>query len=292
MGAIPAALVIVLLLLAAAHAPAAPALSTVTAPAAPSSAVLPAQLLTLEQAMEHLEVVSEHYTQTITGTAEEGSSEATTRAAKNKTRTWQTEVAVKEHGEATLSPAAGELFAARARHPGLIEVGSTLFYWNPEAARHDGGRPWVRVSGAALGSAFPFHRLSPYEQGGAGAYAGLIDLLATALGEVEVAGPVVADGQSTTEFSATVDPEALKKEVPDDVAAKEPGGEGEKPLERIEVFITPSGLPLRVITMPRAGTEGVTTETDVNAVNIPLHIVAPPARRTVSSVWLERHQHQ
>jgi hypothetical protein len=77
---------------------------------------------------------------------------------------------------------------------------------------------WRLVQDGALppAASFPYHGLPKEGDAGgtgAGAYAGLIDLLGTAVDGVRVVGPATVDGQRTTELSTVVDPAILLKNI-------------------------------------------------------------------------------
>jgi hypothetical protein len=256
----------------------------------PAASVAP-ELRSLEQKTEQLDINSERYSQTIHGTAPITSG---ARRGRRGTRTTQhskrVSVTITENGEASLSPDEGELAEPRrTRTPLVVAIGSSIYDYTPSVAARDGGRPWVRFdlpAGSGGGGLFPFHA-QPREvnAGGAGPYAGLINLLATAVGAVADAGPATVDGQQTTEFTATVEPARLIGGR----SAKQLGAlERELPPERLDVFLAESGLPVRVITTMGSGAGATTDTTDILAVNVPVSVTRPPASRTISAAALSK----
>src|SRR6202035_3611129 len=232
-------------LLAAVSAPAAiaaPAGIAGPAPVLPQ----PAQLQLLEQRMGQLQVTSERWAQTTDASALSEVEESGTGGRRRVTQR-RTHIHTSARGEATVSPAASELFVAG--RPSLLTVGSTLYLYSPEPRGVARARPWVRSAVPSLADVTarypcggePSHEVS---LGGSGAYAGLINLLATALAPIRVAGPVLVDGRQTTEFLAEVEPLALAKGL---TAKQRADIHAHLGSERIEVFITEAGLPVRVV---------------------------------------------
>lgn len=265
-----------------ARAPAAWASSTAGTPISP--VLLPPSLQALEQKMEGLQISSERYSRTARGavtitTERKGPHGKRTSAHK------RTSLHLTELGEASLSPDEGQVFTAgHMSRPSLIAIGSTLYSYSARMGQLDGGRPWLRISGSdavSEGAVFPYHR-QPREVdlGGSGSYANLINMLATALSPVNVVGPATVDGQQTTEFTARVEPLSLIKGLTEkerEVIRQH------LPHEELEVFITESGLPLRVTSSIRLGVSTIVDTTDILAVNIPIKVMPPPARRTISA---------
>lgn len=181
-------------------------------------------------------------------------------------------------GEASLAPLVGKTFRKGASGPlKSIGIGSTIYMYSPSLTHKDGGRPWVRLQHVSAAGLFPFHgggssRIE-VKAGGTGSYAELIDLLATANGNVSVVGPATVDGQQTTELTAAVTPLALIKGVPLKDIEEFP--------ETLEVFVTDSGLPVRVTSIAQLGPITITDTTDVTAVNEPVTAKAPPKSKTI-----------
>jgi len=251
-------------------------------------------LQALEQKVRLLQINSERYSQSIRGGAtitveRQGDHD---RRGERKRRSLH----VNQLGEVSISPAQGQVFDGAGRSmPNLIVVGSTFYSYSSKIARLDGGRPWVRstIPGpAGVGTFFPYHgRPGEVNLGGAGSYAGLINLLATAVGPVATAGQAIVDGQQTSEFTAVVEPLSLIEGLPPKMLQTL---RRHRPREKLEVFITESGLPVRVIVSTRMSSSMASTTTDILAVNIPVGVKQPPARRTIGEaefVKLLRRNH-
>jgi hypothetical protein len=258
-----------------------------TAPAAPRAlAVVPPELQALELKMERLEVTTERYKRTtrfsLEANEEESSSSCRGSKACQPTQperrksTHESSFAIEQDGKVNFAARAAEL-AVVDRKLALkqIAIGSTAYIYLPGTAVPP-GRPWVRAKGAdaaeLLAELSPFHGglRGEVDAGGRGAYAGLINLLASAVGGVRVVGPATVDGQASTEFTALV--------VPPDADA----GERAR-TETMQLFITDAGLPLRVVLTSSRASSVISNTTDILAVDVPVTVKPPPARRTISN---------
>jgi hypothetical protein len=186
-------------------------------------------------------------------------------------------------GEVTVSPFASEQFAHG--RPARIVIGTTSYTYEPGGSGRSRARPWVRervkTAGVSLlALSLPFHGLpGEADFGGRGPYAGLINLLATATDPIVDAGASVIDRQATTRFTAAVSPAKLSPRLTaEQIAALEK----QLPRETLDVYLSESGLPLHVVLTSDGAGEDLTTTTDLLAVNEPLDIRRPPARRTRS----------
>lgn len=281
------ALALALALLAVAPAAAGSA-TPAPAPATPAPAPLPPELQALEAKMAQLQVVSERFSinGTITGTSEETSASGKCRPSQpcrvtRHTRVKRTRhrVDISQRGEVNLAEDAVALFSGGRRV--LIAVGSALYLYAPGRTPRGRSRPWVRqtipgVAGTPLAALLmPFHGPRPGEVslGGSGPYAGLIDLLATAAGPIVAKGPATVAGQPTVQFSATVRPSLLVTALPPHELARL---REVTPSQQIRVYLTESGLPLRVVATGRR----VVTSIEIVSVNGPVDVKAPPPGRT------------
>ncbi len=260
---------------------AAPADSLVSAaPPPPNVASIPAAVQPLIAKIAAQSVNSERYS---TLTHAVGS---VTRKLRNGKRHKVTEKISKQSvGEASLAPLAGKIFAKGASGAlSTIGIGSTLYTYAPKLSGKDGGRPWLKLDGLSAASLFPYHGQDApaieVSAGGTGTYAELIDLLATANGAVQIAGAVMVDGQQTTELTASVEPLALIQGASAKEAAALPA--------KLEVFVTESGLPLRVIRSQSLGPIAITQSTDILAIEVPVKVKAPPARKTLGGARLKK----
>jgi hypothetical protein len=258
--------------------------SSATAPTA-----LPPTLVALEQKMEALQVNSERFSVitkgSVTVTDETNGKPVGPSRHVSLDRTSQ--------GEASLQPDEGEILSGNPSRPRVISIGSSTYIYEPDIAKHDGHRPWIRLDvshGSTTGEApiLPYHGESgEVKATGTGSYAGLINLLGTAVGPVAVSGPVTVQGQTATEFTAMVEPLALSGEIP----AKELALLREHvPPTRLEVFITESGLPVRVVGSLTTSDITSAQTTEILAVNVPVDIKRPPARKTIGQAQLNRRE--
>jgi hypothetical protein len=270
----------VLLLVAGAAVSASPAASALA-----PTALLPPQLQALEQKMEQMQINSERFSM-----ISRGRLTLTDRSnGRPVGRSRHVSLNSRELGEASVSPAEGEIFVGSGRKPALIAVGSTVYQYEAPGKSSRDRRPWVRSSSTESPAVqiLPFIGGDPLEidAGGRGPFAGLINLLTTAAAPVQVGGPVLVQGQPTTEFTAVVEPRALIKHLTvDDVERFR----NEPPIEQLQMFVTEAGLPIRVVTKTRTPYLNEALLTEILAVNVPLTITPPPADQTISVAALRK----
>jgi hypothetical protein len=239
----------------------------------PTVASIPATVQPLIAKIEASPVNSERYSEST-----QAGGTITVKAKNGKRHRVTRHVSREMFGEASLAPLVGKTFRKGASGPlKSIGIGSTTYEYVPTLTRKDGGRPWVRFKDLSAAALFPFHgggasRIE-VKAGGTGSYAELIDLLATANGNVSIVGPATVDGQQTTELTAAATPLALIKGL----SLKDI----EEFTETLEVFVTDSGLPLRVTRIAQLGPITITDTTDVIAVNAPVAAKAPPRKKTI-----------
>jgi hypothetical protein len=204
-------------------------------------------------------------------------------------------------------------------------IGKTIYTYKPSVASYDGGRPWVRSkakpapepgSDSAKLSAV-FGSLSPTFAGSAGSPAGLFSKLIEELGEaqsIQEVGPATVDAQQVTEFTASISlakllsPKQLEGITKSNSSlgellspigspkqreeAKQHNEEAAKKLSEttveLELFIAPSGLPVRTISVLGGRSEGIGVEEDILALEIPVVVHAPPARETIGEAQLDK----
>lgn len=172
------------------------------------------------------------------------------------------------------------------------EIGGELYTFEPDAAKTDGGRSWVRsraktpVSALAVGPSGLEGELLP----ASGSFAPLAVLLSSAT-TVQETGPAIVDDQPTTEFTATIDPTKLagwgKLLNGKSSLTRELPGTHEPPTSRLEVFLAPTGLPVRIRFMLKAARNVLTLTSDTLALEVPVEVQAPPARAVIDETRLE-----
>jgi hypothetical protein len=248
----------------------------VSAPPTPSVA-LPPELVALEQKMAQLRLNSERFSSVARGAI------TVTNEANGKPEGPSKHISLNatELGEASVSPAEGELFIDSRTRPTLIAIGSTVYQHERPTKQSHSHRPWVRSRNPEESPAtqlLPFYGGDPLEvdAGGSGSFARLINLLSTAVGPVSADGLSTVRGQGTTEFTATVEPlKLLRGYTVEDLAP------GHKPLtETLHIFLTEAGLPIRVLTSIRSGEIKSDESMEIIAINVPLTVKPPPARET------------
>jgi len=264
------ALVVALLVLAAGVAWA----EAATSAPSPAPATAPATLQALEGKMRQLQVNSERFSQVARGyitVANEANGKVVGRVKHIPTN-------VRLTGEASLTPQRSETFLGARHTPTRIVIGSTVY-------SREGGkrRLWVRLHEPGLAQSFASYPLhgDPQEVnlGGTGSYAGLLNLLATAVGQISAGAPAVIEGQQTEVFSATVEPLRLVKHLTQE---DESNLRRHPVVERLEVFLTEAGLPIKVVQTLDSADIHETTTTQILAVNVPIKVKAPPARETTA----------
>jgi hypothetical protein len=242
-------------------------------------------LQALEAKMARLNVYSERYLSLLRGWGRIGSSELS--GHKRVTHTWNVRVTHLNLIEVGLSPPGGEIFGgSHLTEPDAIVVGSSTYEYTPKGAIRVCGRPWVkRQPVLSVEGLFPYHGSGgEVSLGGTGGYAGLINLLATAVGGVSTVGVVNVAGQPTTEFTARVRPQLLANPA----SGEEPTGAGEQSPTTLSVFISGSGLPVQVVEATGSGHSEIATTTRILAVNVPISVKPPAARETISAQVYEQ----
>jgi hypothetical protein len=226
-------------------------------------------------------------------------------------------------GEVALSPDRGETFEpGPAAIPRELVIGSARYTYSSPLGGCDGGRPWVlegprsggvlvvdgheqiepsRPTAPPAQASLPFQAF-PGERGhgGSGPFAGLINLLETATEPVRSVGVATVDGQRTTEFTARVDPASLLVDVSErELPALQTRNEDTLIVQlhlralptQLHLFLTASGLPVRVSTSARIARTYLTGEQiDVLSVNSPVSIAAPPANQVIGLVQAAEYE--
>jgi hypothetical protein len=183
-----------------------------------------------------------------------------------------------------------------------IEIGATTYRYERSIAKYDGGRPWIRRRKAAtkpergsandtdpstltvLGAVFSSSR----PRGSQGPFARLVEDLDGALSIQEI-GPATVDRQQVTEYIASL---SAAKLLAGRLNQKQHQMARELEAEPVtlELFIAPSGLPVRTTVVVATGKEGLGEEEDFRAVGIPVSIHAPPPRATIGQAKLDQLQ--
>jgi hypothetical protein len=205
-------------------------------------------------------------------------------------------------------------------------IGNTIYTYTPSLDRHDGGRPWLRskqpspeLNGESAGLPALSDALAPMLSAGGGRnasaapFAKLIEDVNGALSVQEV-GPMTVDGQQVTEFTASLSFAKLLSRKQLEAFTKSLSSLGEllsptgSPKQReevkkhneettkklseatveLELFIAPSGLPVRMISVFGGRSAGIGGEEDILALEVPVHVHAPPARETIGQAQLRK----
>ncbi len=252
---------------AAALASPAPQRARVSAASAP--AVLPPDLVALEQRMSEVQLTSERFvlSEWIAG----GGLPKELAALLPKGEF--------AHGLLTLSPPAGEvtliLFGEKLS---MKVVGGIVYLDVPAIAKRDGGRPWVKLArrdfhkyfGGALG-------VEGASQPGPVAVDPFAALRARLNGALSISelGPSTVDGQPVMGFEAKLAPLVTKVVIRRRHVTI-------RSTQKLEVFLAATGVPVR--TRMISTTEGVrdTTGVDIPAINEAVVVEAPAAAQTIT----------
>ncbi len=179
-----------------------------------------------------------------------------------------------------MSPARSEEVDLGTGKPIQVQIGSTSYTYSRKIAHKYPHRAWVRSKSAGIATAFPY-RASPEEAGvgGEGSYSQLFNLLTTVVGPVRILSRVLVDGQSTTEFTADIEPLRLIGGL----TVEDVRNLRKHPVSTtLGLFLSEAGLPLRVIVSQSARYVHSVETTDIKAVEVPISVSPPPARETIS----------
>lgn len=205
-------------------------------------------------------------------------------------------------------------------------IGDTTYTYEPFVAHEDGGRPWVRgtrpspkpedESTGLAGISYSLAAMAPLEGPGSAAIAPFAKLIEDVNGALNVqeVGPVTVDGQQTTEF--TVSSSLQRVLSPKQLATLTKGvsvlgallSPTESPKQRaktkqhrqeaakklgltpvtLELFIEPSGLPVRTISVLGSRSAGIGAEEDILALEVPVDVHSPPQSLTIGQAQLRK----
>jgi hypothetical protein len=248
-----------------------------------AAAVLPPELVAIEQHTNELKLTSLRFTlkeSTVVPGGEHEVAKLLKLLGEDSTTT----------GEETLAPAAAnvslDLFGLRLT---VRSVAGVDYAYIGKLARFDHDRPWIRLGRGGLGELFTVNgHPTPIKAGATPQssvpplaeppFSALENELAGAH-EVRVLGAGTVSGQPVTSFLAVLEPGQLEgqKRVP----LKSPPTPAQLPTTTLEVAFAPSGLPVRMIVRAQDSQLTDTGTLEIPAVNFPLVIDAPAKARTV-----------
>lgn len=166
-----------------------------------------------------------------------------------------------------------------------------LFVW--ALARHDGGRPWVRLGRGALGRLFGglARKQAEKEVSGAVRYAELFTLLNGGAG-IRALAPTTLYGQAVTGFEAEVEAATGGEGGLEAFSAARhatPATKAKRPRPRLSVYFAADGAVVRQqLELGKART-GFTITADTPAIDFPYAIPVPPASHVIGEAELRRH---
>jgi hypothetical protein len=269
---------------------------TLTATIASGAAVLPVELVALEQHTGELKLTSLRFTLAQSTIMPAGEHEVATLLkllGGDSTTT----------GEETFTPSAadvsldflGQRLTART-------VAGVDYVYVAELRRLDHGRPWIRLGRGGLGELLTINgHPAPIKPGttppqssvptlAEPPFATLEKDLAGAR-EVHALGVGTADGQPVTSFLAVLEPSQLEAK-PGSAPKSAPTPAAPLPMTTLEVAFAQSGLPVRTIIRAQDSQLTDTETLEIPAVNFPLVINAPPAPRTIGIRAFRRLERQ
>ena len=177
-------------------------------------------------------------------------------------------------------------------------VGKTTYLYFRALARHDHGRPWIKLGPGGFLELFRVdgkHLKSPTtSESKVGQpplaeppFTGLRKMLAGAE-EVRETGTGMLDGQSVTNFLAIIEPEQLEHEKDLASIARRLPSPQPPPTVTLETSLASNGLPVRTVLAEHS--KGLTISVTVNipAINFPLVVEAPAASQTISVARLRK----
>jgi hypothetical protein len=250
---------------------------------AQAPASLPADLVALEQKMAALRFNTERLTLQIELQSREGILGPGSPSLV---------FLVAGQGQLSASPAEGSFTLSLFGQTSEIrEVGGSLYTFEPSVAKFDGGRSWVRSTAQSPASALAVGPVGLGEGmvGAGGSFASLLALVAQA-SSVQETGPAIVDDQPTIEFTATIDPRKLAgwSKL---LRSGHGGGLAKElrraPTSRLELFLAPSGLPIRIRFALSANGTIATLTSDTLALEVPVDVHAPPAREVIGEARLK-----
>ena len=181
-----------------------------------------------------------------------------------------------------------------------LRIGASTYLYEPSAARHDGGRPWVRSTRSAREERLAARLapvtavLSPLLAGlerpaanPSGPFAPLLEMLGEAL-SIQEAGAATVDGQQTLAFTLTLSSARLLERALSTTELRRLGKGEQDTHFTLEVWLAPSGLPVRALTTDEAPGEEFSSQEDILGLEVPVLVHAPPADRTIGQArWLK-----
>jgi hypothetical protein len=263
----------------------------VTATAAPAAAAPnPAQspeLQALEQRMSELTVTSERFSGSISFGGKLPRKAAALR-----------DLEITVSGEQSLTPPVARVTTTVAgKSSTLMQIGNVLYIREPALARHDGGRPWVKLDESARDKLFgsnPGLGSSTGLGGSSGATAPQsfesdAELLERSA-DVRALGPSTVEAQAVSGFAGTLD------------ASKAAGGLLPKKLigelhrkhvkisASFQMFVSATGVPVSTTLTLKLGKLKLTAVDNVVAINFPVsaNVPPPPGGETITAAELER----
>jgi hypothetical protein len=287
-----------------------PAAALAVTGASPSTPVLmPPALQALEQKMAQIRFDSARFSTRLDLTVDDSSSSSSSSGSVSAASSHADLIATS--GVIGLSPPAlSSTSTIEGLAPGEAlggaslqerRIGATTYVYDPSATRRDGGRPWIRSTlsrkekQVAAELAPLSVELNPLLAGlerptvtSAGPFAPLLQALPEAQ-SVEEAGAATVNGQQTLAFKfALSSTRLLEQALSTQERQRLNKGRQLPDLDfTLELWIAPSGLPVRSLTTNGARGEEFTSQEDILDLEVPVLVHAPPADRTIGEArWI------
>jgi hypothetical protein len=206
---------------------------------------------------------------------------------------------VKFSGEESTSPQAATLTTTiLGKTSSLRFVDGTVYMREAAIAKHDGGRPWVKLDAQGSGKLFSSNPsigsgtgLGGSGGGTSGSQFKVQTALLKAAHDVRSIGASTIDGQAVTGFAGTVDPKQIEESQLSAKLRKAIVESHIKPAATFEVFLAANGLPVRSNIVLAIGKVKLKVNEEVPAINFPVAVsLPPPAAETITLAELEKLQ--
>jgi hypothetical protein len=246
----------------------------------------PPELQALEQRMSELTVNSQRISGSIAFSGKLPRKDAALRSLQ-----------VSFAGEQSVAPASVTVTTTIAGKALTVkQIGDVLYLDEPSLARHDGGRPWVKLDTAERGKLFGANPglgqgtgiNGASTTGSAQAFKSDAELLEKTPA-IRALGASTVNGQAVSGFAGTLEPKrAAASQLPRKLLA-ELRRKHVKLTASYQMFISAEGVPVETKLVIGLGKLKLDVTADVLAINFPVATVAPPAAaETISATELER----
>lgn len=172
-------------------------------------------------------------------------------------------------------------------------VGDTEYVYIAGLTGRDGGRPWLSVALARAGAAIGVNLKQLLSESKSLDPSHNLRLL-TVANQFQPLGATKVDGVAVLGFRGSFDAAHLPSGgLSSDLVAQTKALLSRVGASRevVSTYLTPTThLPVRVVTSLQTRSRGqIVTVQDIRAINVPVHVVAPPAAQTISYAQAQRY---